>query len=96
MTHASDIGSGAGRGEPDPDEPAQDPGDAALARYLEDERPVPHPSLRSRIRAAIFAEGNIRSRPPQLRRLVAIYGGSGLALLAFAVVGLLGAGPLAP
>lgn len=63
-------------------------------QLLEAGRRRPSAAVRSRIRATIASAGPIRSRPPQLHRLIAVYAAAGLVLFALAVLGLAGAGPL--
>ena len=83
-------------GEHREDPAAEDPAAAELARSLSADRPVPSPSLRSSIRAAISSRGRIASRPPNLHVLVAAYLIAGLVLLAIAALGVAGTGPFAP
>jgi hypothetical protein len=71
-----------------------------MERHTEDrlyaERPIPRPAFRGalgRRLAALRAAGV--GRPRHLKALVAAYAGSGLALLAIALAGVLGGGPLA-
>jgi hypothetical protein len=62
------------------------------ARLLEEHRPMPRPTFRGQLARRL----RTRSRSPYpVRRLIAVYAGSGFALLMVAVIGLAGAGPLA-
>ena len=62
------------------------------ARLLEQQRPVPRPTFRGKLARRLRAD----SRGPYgVRRLIAAYAGSGLALLIVVAIGLVGAGPLA-
>ena len=58
------------------------------ARLLEQQRPVPRPTFRGKLRADSRGLYGVR-------RLIAAYAGSGLALLIVVAIGLVGAGPLA-
>ena len=63
---------------------------------LDSERPVPRASFRGDLRRSLLADSRERhTRPARLRLLISAYAGSGLVLLAVAVVGLAGGGPLA-
>jgi hypothetical protein len=63
------------------------------ARLLERQRPVPRPTFRGKLARQLRAD----SRGPYgVRRLIAAYAGSGLALLIVVAIGLAGTGPLAP
>ena len=67
-----------------------------LARRLQAERPVPRPAFRGELRRRLI--GELERRPAQVGRvrlLITAYAGSGAALLAIAVIGLAGFGPLA-
>jgi hypothetical protein len=69
---------------------------AALEERLFSERPLPHPGFRSMLRNQLLTDaGGSAMRPAHLRVLIAAYASGGLALLAFAAVGVFGAGPLA-
>jgi hypothetical protein len=60
------------------------------------ERPVPAPGFRGRLKRHLLTAGApMRDRPKHLRGLVAACATSGSALLAVAVVGVAGIGPLA-
>jgi hypothetical protein len=68
-----------------------------MAERLRSERPFPRAAYRAELRAHLRDHASARPawRPRHLRRLVAAYAGSGVALLAVAAIGLAGAGPLA-
>lgn len=70
----------------------------AIAERLLEERPVPRAGFRAELHARLvqLGEKRLRSRPRNLRVLVAAYAGSGTACLAIAAMGLTGAGPLSP
>lgn len=70
----------------------------AVAERLIEERPVPRAGFRAELHARLVELGQrrLRSRPRNLRVLVAAYAGSGTACLAIAAIGLTGAGPLSP
>lgn len=68
--------------------------ETAVERVLEEGRRQPSAATRSRIRGRIAAAGPLRSRPAQLRGLIAAYATAGSALLALAALGLAGVGPL--
>jgi hypothetical protein len=68
--------------------------EATVERVLEEGRRQPSAATRSRIRSTIAAAGPLRSRPAQLRGLIAAYATAGAALLALAGLGLAGVGPL--
>lgn len=88
MNHDPDITSGA--------EQPLTPGEAELAATLRQARPLPHPGFRAMLHNRLLTEsGTGALRPRRLRLLVAAYASGGLALLAFAAVGVFGAGPLA-
>jgi hypothetical protein len=94
------VGAAERREPPDFLDPGLAPGEreelGRLARRLEGERPVPRPAFRGGLRRRLLAQlGQAPSRPRRLRLLVTAYTASGLALLAFAAIGLVGAGPFA-
>lgn len=69
------------------------------AERLERNRPYPSPAFRGELRRSLLADRTPRARaratgPASVRRLIAIYAGSGAALLLVAAVGVAGAGPL--
>ena len=67
-----------------------------LARRLEVERPLPRPAFRGELRRRLLGELDRRpARVGRVRLLITAYAGSGVALLAIAVIGLAGVGPLA-
>lgn len=72
-----------------------DPEERELEARLRSERPIPRPAFRGDLRRALLASPHA-SRPRLLRLLIGAYAGSGAALLLVAVIGLAGAGPLAP
>lgn len=82
-------------------EPGLEPADAdaiaSVAGRLDRERPVPRPAFRGETGRYLLAEVESppHSRPRRLKLLLAGYAGSGCLLLAVAVIGLLGGGPLA-
>jgi hypothetical protein len=64
-----------------------------IANRLRDESPVPRAGFRAELRGRLL---EVRRAPSQrVRLLVAVYAGSGLALLAIAAIGAAGGGPLA-
>ena len=69
---------------------------AAMTSRLEAERPVPSAAFRGELRRRLLGSATGVAVPRRLRLLVAAYGGSGMALLAVAALGLVGAGPFAP
>jgi hypothetical protein len=76
-------------------DPAELDGLVRLAERLEDTRPTPSAAFRGDLRRRLLARAPMAGRPARLRLLVAAYGGSGVALLMVAAVGLAGAGPFA-
>ncbi len=67
-----------------------------IAQRLESERPVPGAAFRGDLRRMLVASAGERRRTPaRPRLLIAAYAGSGLVLMAVAVVGVAGIGPLA-
>jgi hypothetical protein len=67
-----------------------------LSARLHRECPVPRPAYRGDLRRRLLSLSQAGfGRPPRLRMLVAAYASSGAALLAVAVIGALGVGPLA-
>jgi hypothetical protein len=67
-----------------------------IEERLRAERPLPHPTFRGDLRRRLLGlEEAGFSRPRQLRLLLAAYASTGVALLAVALVGVLGVGPLA-
>jgi hypothetical protein len=67
-----------------------------LIRRLDAERPVPRAAFRGELRRHLLESLDARPAPPRrLRLLIAAYGGSGLALLAIAAIGVAGTGPFA-
>ena len=76
--------------------PQEHPELAALARRLEQERPVPAAGFRGELRRQLIEAADRQpSRPQRLRLLIAAYAGSGTALLAIVALGVAGTGPLA-
>lgn len=76
------------------------PGEAealmALADRLERERPIPSSGYRGELRRNLLAQVASRPfRPQRLGALISAYAGSGVVLLAVAVLGVAGVGPLA-
>jgi hypothetical protein len=86
---------------PDPENPMGDheplsPAEAELEERLFSERPLPHPGFRGMLRNQLLTQaGEGAMQPRRLRLLIPLYASGGLALLAFAAVGVFGAGPLA-
>jgi len=72
-----------------------DPDLAQLEVRLEAERPVPRAAFRGELQRRLAAQGASRPATRRLRLLITAYAGSGAALLAIAVVGVVGAGPFA-
>jgi hypothetical protein len=64
-----------------------------LEHKLFDERPRPTPGFRSEVRTRLLTR--VGSRPPQIRALIFSYAAGGILLLAIALLGVSGAGPLA-
>jgi hypothetical protein len=92
MTEHSDIDRFLGSGRVRKEHPDLAP----MARRLEQERPVPRAGFRAKLRRRLLETADRQStRPQRLRFLIAAYAGSGIALLAIAVLGVAGAGPLA-
>jgi hypothetical protein len=80
----------------DPNTEPLSPRELELEQRLHDQRPLPHPGFRSMLRNRLLTHaGTAPMRPRRLRLLIATYASGGLMLLAFAAVGVLGAGPLA-
>jgi hypothetical protein len=76
-----------------------DKGLEELERRLESERPAPTTTFRTALRNRLVVTSRRRrvgaARPPGLGLRIAAYGVSGSALLAVALIGLAGSGPLA-
>jgi hypothetical protein len=66
----------------------------ALARRLDDERPLPDPSFRGDLSRRLELREDHARDLPRLRRLALSCGLSGAALLGIATLGLAGVGPL--
>ena len=67
-----------------------------LADRLERERPIPDASFRGELRRGLLTRATSHSaRPNLLGALIGAYSGSGILLLAIAVLGVAGVGPLA-
>ncbi|MEZ5156469.1 MAG: hypothetical protein R2718_10210 [Solirubrobacterales bacterium] len=67
-----------------------------LAAQLERDRPIPSSGFRGELRRSLLTRiGSRPSRPQRLGALITAYAGSGVALLAVAVLGVAGIGPLA-
>jgi len=80
---------------PDP-APGEDEALLELADRLERERPIPSSAFRGDLRRQLLARVGLRpSRPHRLGALITAYAGSGVVLLAVAVLGIAGVGPLA-
>ncbi len=77
--------------------PEEDEDVGRLAIALETGRPVPSASFRGALRRHLLAgvRDRERARPRRLRLVIAAYAGSGFALVAIAMIGVIGAGPLA-
>jgi hypothetical protein len=77
-------------------DPSLEPGERAelleTARLLEEHRPIPRPAFRGQLARRLRTRTG--SAYP-VRRLIAAYAGSGLALLMVVAIGLAGIGPLA-
>jgi hypothetical protein len=67
----------------------------SVARLLESSRPVPRAAFRGALRRRIVNESRHRSST-RVQRHIAAYAGSGALMLAIAIAGLAGTGPLAP
>jgi hypothetical protein len=92
MTREADI-----RADLDPDLQAPEAASLlAVADRLDRERPVPRPSWRGDTGRYLTSELETtrHARPRRFRLLVAGYAGSGAVLLAVALIGVAGAGPL--
>ncbi len=82
-------------------EPELEPTEAktllGVGERLDRERPVPRPGFRGETGRYLSSEVESapQARPRRLKLLIAGYAGSGLALLVVALIGVLGAGPLA-
>lgn len=72
-----------------------DPETDAIVARLEAERPIPHPTFRGALRRHLAAIPTSASVPRRLRLLITGYAAGGLALLAIAAIGVVGAGPFA-
>lgn len=73
-----------------------DEGERAIAARLHREKPLPRAAYRGSLRRHLLSTGDSEAaRPRGLRFLITAYATSGVALLAVALVGVLGAGPLA-
>jgi hypothetical protein len=69
---------------------------AELARRLEEERPLPRAAFRATLRQSLLEDERRRALVrARVRLQVAVYAGSGVALLAIAALGVSGVGPLA-
>jgi hypothetical protein len=80
----------------DPNIEPLSPQERELEQRLLEQRPLPHPGFRSMLRNRLLTQpGTAPTQPRRLRLLIATYATGGLALLAFAAVGVFGAGPLA-
>jgi hypothetical protein len=67
-----------------------------VAQRLQSERPVPRAAFRGDLRRRLLAEAQDQPTVPRrLELLIAAYAGSGVVLLAVAVVSVAGIGPLA-
>ena len=77
--------------------PEEDEEVARVASALEAGGPVPSLSFRAALRRHLLdrALGRHGAEPARVRLLIAAYAGSGLALLAIAMIGVVGAGPFA-
>lgn len=68
----------------------------ALADRLERDRPIPSSGFRGELRRGLLTNvGAQPTRPQRLGALISAYAGSGVVLLAVAVLGVAGVGPLA-
>ena len=68
---------------------------ARVARRLDRERPVPQPGFRALLASKLAQQVDPdRPAPRRLEIVIAAYAGSAFVLLAVAVLGLAGAGPL--
>jgi hypothetical protein len=86
--HELDLGPDAQPGEPEEL--------LELAARLERERPIPSTGFRGELRRHLIAHVPSQPlRPQRLGVLIGAYTGSGAVLLAVAVLGLAGVGPLA-
>lgn len=92
MTHESNLRADLEPGLMEPEVASLMP----VAERLERERPVPRPSWRGDTGRYLTSEVETtgQPRPKRFRLLVAGYAGSGMLLLAVALVGVAGAGPL--
>ena len=70
--------------------------DALVAQRLSGARAEPAARLRAGLRRRLVALGPPQARPARLWSLVALFGGSGLLLLAAGALSAAGVGPLAP
>lgn len=67
-----------------------------LADQLEQHRPIPSAGYRGELRRRLLTRvGSRRSRPQRVGALISAYASSGVVLLAVAVLGVAGVGPLA-
>lgn len=67
-----------------------------VADRLERERPIPDASFRGELRRGLVSRAASHpARPHRLGALIGAYSGSGIVLLAIAVLGVAGVGPLA-
>jgi hypothetical protein len=83
-----DLGPDASPGEPE--------ALLELAERLERDRPIPSSGFRGELRRSLLTSLASRpSRPKRLGALISAYAGSGVVLLAVAVLGIAGVGPLA-
>jgi hypothetical protein len=83
-----DLGPDAAPGEPE--------ALLELADRLERERPIPSTGFRGELRRQLLSRvGSRPLRPQRLGALIGAYTGSGAVLLAVAVLGIAGVGPLA-
>jgi hypothetical protein len=77
-------------------EPAELERMAAIARRLEQARPLPAPGFRGQLRRRLAdAEAAGAMAPRRARSLALSYAASGLLLLAVAAIGVVGSGPFA-
>ena len=83
-----DLGDDVAEGEPD--------ALVALADRLARDRPIPSTGFRGDLRRGLLASvASMPSRPQRLAALITADAGSGVVLLAVALLGLAGVGPLA-
>ena len=83
-----DLGDDVADGEPE--------ALVALADRLARDRPIPSTGFRGELRRSLLAGvASTSTRPQRLGALISAYAGSGFMLLAVALLGLAGVGPLA-